>query len=165
MLRSFEPMLVYGLLQTETYARTVLFGSEEAATARMTRQKILHRPPPPPPSLVCLLEEVTLYKEVGGPEIVREQLEHLLALISPRLSIHIVPRDAIHPGNAEGFVIATLDDRSEVAYVNSALHGMTTGVPDGLLKMTETFKAIRNHALPVGQSIDLIKKVLEERWT
>jgi len=95
----------------------------------------------------------------------REQLEHLLALISPRLSIYIVPRDTIHRGNAGGFVIATLDDRSEVAYVDSALRGMTTGVPDDLQKLTETFESIRSHALPVGQSIDLIKKVLEERWT
>lgn len=165
MLRSFQPTLVYGLLQTESYARALLFGDEEATTARLSRQKILHRSSPPSPVVVCLLDEAVLYNGVGGGEVMRVQLEHLVSMLSQRVSVHIVPSGIVHPGNAGAFVIATMDDRGEVAYAESALRGMTTCAVDDIQYVSESFEVIRNHALPVGQSIDLIKRAVDERWT
>jgi len=165
MLRSYQPIVIDGLLQTEAYARTLLFGDEDATAARLGRQKILHRSSPPPPTVVCLLDEAVLHNGLGGPEVMREQLEHLLEAISPRLTVQIVPRGIPHPGNTGAFAIATLDDRTEVAYADSALRGMTTSVGNEIQKVAESFEVIRSHALPVDQSVDFIKKVLEERWT
>ncbi len=54
-LRSFEPLVVPGLLQTEAYARAILstrMGAtpedlDQAVAARMDRQRILDREHPP----------------------------------------------------------------------------------------------------------------------
>jgi transcriptional regulator with XRE-family HTH domain len=40
VLRAFELSVVYGLLQTEDYARALLYGDEPAVEARMARQSV-----------------------------------------------------------------------------------------------------------------------------
>lgn len=165
MLRSFQPIVVDGLLQTPSYAQAMLFGDSDATAARLARQKILTRSSPPPPRLVCLLDEAVLHGGVGGPDVMREQLQHLVSLESQRISVQIVPTGVVHPGNAGAFVIATMSDRSEVAYAESALRGFTTGAADDLQNVADAFEMIRAHALPIDQSIELIKKTAEEKWS
>jgi hypothetical protein len=62
-------------------------------------------------------------------------------------------------------VLATLEDRSEVAYVETSARGITTGEPQDLATLAERFEAIRSRALPVDQSLELIARTAEERWT
>jgi len=71
-LRSWEPMVVPGLLQTEAYARALLGAQpnttedelEERVTARMARQAILERAEPP--VVWVLMDEAVLHRPVGG---------------------------------------------------------------------------------------------------
>src|SRR5262245_20319739 len=56
ILRTFQLSVVYGLLQTEDYARTLL-GDDAAVNARMSRQTVLTRENPSPPQVYCLLAE------------------------------------------------------------------------------------------------------------
>lgn len=163
-LRSFQLAVVYGLLQTEDYASALLHGDETAVAGRLARQSILTREDPPPPHLVCVLDESVLYRQVGSPEVMREQLEHLVASVSDRVSIQIVPSRQ-HRGISGSFVLATLDDRSEVAYVETAALGMTMGEPKTLTTLNESFDRIRSQALPVDMSIELITRTAERKWT
>ena len=79
-LRSFELVVVPGLLQTEAYARAVLstrVGAtedeiDEAVAARLARQKILEREHPP--ELWVILDEGVLRRPVGGSEVMQGQL-------------------------------------------------------------------------------------------
>ena len=82
-LRSFEPVVVPGLLQTEAYARAILstrVGAtedqiDEAVAGRLERQRILERENPP--ELWVILDEGVLRRPVGGAGVMREQLAHL----------------------------------------------------------------------------------------
>ncbi|CAM5631855.1 hypothetical protein GCM10010343_67120 [Streptomyces avidinii] len=82
-ISTFQCQLVYGLLQTEDYARAVM-GVEKpdtldaAVAARMDRQRILARDNPP--VLWVVLDEAALHREIGGREVMRNQLAHLLNL-------------------------------------------------------------------------------------
>ncbi|WP_192810012.1 helix-turn-helix domain-containing protein [Actinomadura rudentiformis] len=163
-LRNFQLAVISGLLQTEAYATELLYGDKAAVTARMARQKILTRESPAPPMLICLIDEAALLRDVGGPDVMREQFDHLLASASENINIHVVPSRR-HRGVAGSFVLATLEDRSEVAYVETAVRGITTGEPKDLRTASERFEAIRSLALPVDQSLERIERIKVERWT
>jgi Domain of unknown function (DUF5753) len=157
--------VIDGLLQTEDYARTLLYGKESDVQVRMSRQGILTRTETPPPLLIYVLSEIVLRHEIGGPKVMHDQLLQLAASASERVRIHVVPNGVVHPGVRGSFVLATLADRSEVAYVETGARAMTLGESEDLQALSENFEMIRSHALPVGQSIELILRTAEEIWT
>ncbi|NVI90458.1 Scr1 family TA system antitoxin-like transcriptional regulator [Actinomadura sp. BRA 177] len=77
MLRGYEASSVYGLFQTEAYARFLL-PEEEAFKSRMRRQELLKKNLPPVISVV--LDESILYREVDCKKTMEEQLEYLIEL-------------------------------------------------------------------------------------
>ena len=84
-LDSFECQVVYGLLQTPSYAGALMGGDCQAVEARMSRQTILARDEPAPPRISVLLAETVLLNPVGDAAVMREQLEHLLVVQSARI--------------------------------------------------------------------------------
>lgn len=165
MLRNYQALVVGGLLQTEDYARALLYGNEADVAARMARQGILTRAEPRPPHLVCVFSEIVLLHQVGPPKVMHDQLLHIVESVSDHLSVQIVPNGVVHPGNAGSFVLATLEDGSEVAYTETAARGLTLGDKQDLQTLNESFAKISAQALPVGMSMDLINRTAEERWT
>ncbi len=98
VIRSFEPLIVPGLLQTEEYARTVIEAAEphnpERVDAlvdlRMQRQEILGREPGP--SLHFILDEAVIRRTVGGTNVARRQLRKLReAADYPNVTLRVVP--------------------------------------------------------------------------
>ncbi len=162
-LRSYELSVVYGLLQTEAYARALLRGDEQAVAARLGRQAILSRDDPSPPKLHCVLDEAVLHRQVGDTATMREQVNHLVVSVGPRLSIQVVPYGAVHDGLAGSFVIADVDG-GQVAYVATAVRGMTLGSPEDLAAATDVWESVRTAALSQHESLELIQKAAE-RWT
>ena len=163
MLQSFQLSVVHGLLQTPAYVMALL-EDEAAVEARIARQSILRRETPAPPILSVLLDESILYREVGGPETMREQLEHLVTCQNKRLSVQIVPAK-VHDGLSGAFEIATMADRSEVAYVETALRGMTMASATDMIQLSEALASLRTQAYSVRESVELIRKAAVERWT
>ncbi|MDH6431629.1 transcriptional regulator with XRE-family HTH domain [Streptomyces sp. SAI-144] len=98
-LRAYEPHYVTGLLQTHAYARGVLRGGfpNEAdddlgrrVDLRLRRQSLLERPDAP--TLWVVLEEAVLHRVVGGPDVMREQIERLLEVSElEHVSVDVVP--------------------------------------------------------------------------
>ncbi|MET8383227.1 helix-turn-helix transcriptional regulator [Streptosporangium canum] len=164
-LRTYEPILVPGLLQTSEYAHEVLYGDEVAVQARLARQKIFQREDPAPPMLRCVIDEAVLHRLIGTPEIMRAQLEHLMSMVTARLSVQVVPLGGMRAGLEGGFIIATLEGGSEVAYFDTAVRGLVTNDQDDVAAAVERFEAIRIEALPLRMSMDLIRRTAEERWT
>src|SRR5215472_16489065 len=77
VLRSWEPLVVPGLLQTEAYARQVFRGAnpgrdaadlDQRVAARMARQEIWGRADPPPPMMPVIIGEAVLRRGLGGAE-------------------------------------------------------------------------------------------------
>ncbi|MFL6056191.1 MAG: Scr1 family TA system antitoxin-like transcriptional regulator [Actinoallomurus sp.] len=163
-LETYQCLVVDGLLQTEDYASALLGGDKSATAARMKRQAILSREDPPPPRICALLAEGVLRNEVGDRAVMRGELEHLLSLTSPRVSVQIVPGPLRPVDTAGAFVLATLPDRTEVAYVETAVRGITVSEPEDIRLLSEAYDEIRSRALPVGMSKELIGRILEEQW-
>lgn len=113
-VRNYESLLVPGLLQTPAYARATTQGESPGATAelidlqsqiRESRQALLRRENPL--TLWAIVDEAALRRVVGGPDVMREQYEHLLSMISlPNVTFQIVPFEAgSHPGMLGGFTL------------------------------------------------------------
>jgi transcriptional regulator with XRE-family HTH domain len=163
-LRSYQPLMIPGLLQTKAYAHALL-GDDDLVAARLHRQEILRRMSPRPPIFRCVIDQSVLCRQVGSPETMREQLEQLASLANPQISVQIVPPGFIRFGLLAGFMIATLEGGIEVAYLETAIRGLTTGDQDEVAAAVALFETIRVEALPLSMSIDLIKKTAEEQWT
>jgi transcriptional regulator with XRE-family HTH domain len=165
-LTSWNLSLVHGLLQTPGYAEAQLNGDKEKIEERLARQHILTRKSPPPPGCTFLVDEGVLLREVGNPQVMREQCDHLLeAPKSLGVSLHIVKMRGEHPGNISSFTIATMEDMREVAYFECPARGFTLEASDELAATRRALREVRALALPVDQSLDVIRKVQAERWT
>ncbi|MER7010425.1 helix-turn-helix transcriptional regulator [Saccharopolyspora sp. NPDC000359] len=100
-VRTYEQSLVSGLLQTESYARAVHRGDranlrmsevERRVAVRMLRKDRLLGAEPLRATI--LMSEASLRQQVGGPAVLAEQLEHLLALIDEcpdTLDLRVIP--------------------------------------------------------------------------
>ncbi len=111
VFRIWHPTLVWGTLQTADYAAEVFQqgvsyyeipnDTEAAVAKRLERQQYLYQGER---IFNVLLGEQALYTNFGGPEVMKGQLDRLLAVMRlPRLSLGIVPKSAptfIWPGNA-----------------------------------------------------------------
>ncbi|MET7854786.1 helix-turn-helix transcriptional regulator [Streptomyces avermitilis] len=110
-IRAYEAQFVHGLLQTEEYARALLSAGNPHAPAeaterrvalRMRRQDLLSRPTPP--RLWVVMDETVLRWPVGGPAVMRAQIDHLIALNAlPHVTLQIMPfRSGPHPAMRAG---------------------------------------------------------------
>jgi len=110
-IRAYENEFVHGLLQTEEYARALLSAgnphapteaTERRVALRMRRQELLTRPAPP--RVWIVMDETVLRWPVGGPEVMRAQVDHLIAVNRlPHVTLQIMPfKNGPHPAMRAG---------------------------------------------------------------
>ena len=119
-LRTYQPNLVPGLLQTERYAWELICTRADMpldtvhrqASLRSQRRQVLDRNDPP--RLAVLLEEAVLRRPVGASAVMREQYGHLAQLAeAPGVSIQILPFAAgPHRAMGSGFHIYEFAERA-----------------------------------------------------
>lgn len=125
-----------GLVQTEDYAKALVAAingislEHEDVTARvevrMTRQRELfdRMDGPNPPRLIAAMDEAVLLRPVGGPDVMRAQLDHLLALSKrAHVELVIVPLSAGgHRGLGGTFELLEFENAEDppVLFVESA---------------------------------------------
>ncbi|MCF1598724.1 helix-turn-helix domain-containing protein [Streptomyces muensis] len=168
-ISTYQCQLVYGLLQTEEYARAVLATGrpdklDELVAARMERQRILKREHPPL-SLV-VLDEAVLHRPIGGPEVMRKQLHHLLDLQDDRwIQLQVLPFGVgEHVSLAGSFTLLRFDDDPDIVYTEDLISGHMTANPDTIREAALRYAGLQGAALSVEDSAELIKGVLEERY-
>jgi hypothetical protein len=171
-LRSFQPLVVPGLLQTEDYARALFEGAghligeanEGPVAARLARQAILERADPP--LLVAVLDAGVLDRPVGGPKVMRAQLHHLIEMAQrPRVHLHIVPNIiGAYPGLNGAFVIATPGEGDDVVYLDNQLKGTIVERAADVLSLRQTWESVRAEALSHGQTTAVISEAAQS-WT
>jgi hypothetical protein len=127
----------------------------------MDRQTILARDDPP--TLHVVLDEAVLYQARGGPKVMRAQLERLIASVGPSLSLQVV-RSEKNPRSMGAFTIATVEG-AEVGYVETAIRGIVTSGREDVAELRAAWEAIRTFSLSQEESIEFIRKVIEEKWT
>jgi transcriptional regulator with XRE-family HTH domain len=102
VIRNYEVQFVPGQLQTADYARAVIrLGYPDAAeeeidrrtALRVSRQQVLTRPDGP--RFWAVLDEAVLRRPLGGREVMRDQVDHLIqAAARPNVTVQIVPFQA-----------------------------------------------------------------------
>ncbi|MFG2963184.1 Scr1 family TA system antitoxin-like transcriptional regulator [Streptomyces sp. NPDC048288] len=170
-IRQYAAHVVPGLLQTEAYARAVLsvgrtLGSkeqlEERVAARMGRQGRLGAADRP--ELWVVLDEAVLRRPVGGPEVMREQLERLLDGVAERhVTVQVLPfNQGEHDVMGGSLTVLTMPDDSEAAYTEGAHFGQLVEDPHEVRSFALTYDRLRAAALPPLMSLDMIRSVMED---
>jgi transcriptional regulator with XRE-family HTH domain len=100
-IRTFQPSLIPGLLQTEGYTRAVMAAGLPSASRdtdalvafRMARQAVHARPDPP--RYRAIIGESALHQEIGGCAVMRDQLTRLIEMARREsVSLHVLPYSA-----------------------------------------------------------------------
>ena len=78
---------------------------QQRVQARLERQCLLSRPEPV--KLWAIMDEAALHREVGGAEVMRTQLTHLIKSASePHVTLQVIPYSAgAHAGMPGSFVL------------------------------------------------------------
>jgi transcriptional regulator with XRE-family HTH domain len=166
-ISEWESQVVPGLLQTDEYARAVIeagadVGNQAVAqrrlALRMARQAVLTREPAP--SLLMVLDEAVLYREVGGVEVLRRQVAKLAEdSRRPGVELRILPFSAgAHAGQGESFMVLDFPAGTRNPIVHSE------GLSGGLFRVTaaevevyqDAFDDLRERALSPEQSRTVI---------
>lgn len=169
----YETELIPGLLQTAGYCRAVRAANspdlteddlQRSVALRKARQQLLERAKPP--TLITVINEAVLWRLVGGAEVMREQLQHLVDLAKrPNITVQVLPFTAgAHPAMTGAFITLHFP----------AVHGIPTifvevdsGAlyPDRPVDMERyrwVFERLRKLALSPTKSIALVSKVEAE---
>jgi hypothetical protein len=157
-----------GQLQTYDYAHAMFrlhrFDEEKSAakaTARVQRAGILDRPDGT--RMTALLHEPLLHRQVGAPEIMVGQLEHLLEMMDrPNVVIQVVPEAGYFLGFAGQFQIArgrTIPDTLNMVTVED----QTTNTPAVVDRAIALFEDIHGFAVSVAESRILIQEAIK-KW-
>ncbi|MFI6290423.1 helix-turn-helix domain-containing protein [Nonomuraea sp. NPDC050790] len=127
LIRGYEPLDIPDLLMTREYAAGLLPPDlpEEARQRRIDyhvrRRQLLDGAEPP--RLWFVIDEAVLLRPIGGPEVMRAQLRHLLEVSkSPEVCVQILPfttpRDVSEPFSILRFSDVELPDAVFVEHLN-----------------------------------------------
>jgi transcriptional regulator with XRE-family HTH domain len=127
-VETFQNSVLPGLLQTADYAREILMAWNPAATAerieraigaRAARQQRLAGDEPL--QLVAILDEAVLRRPIGGPEMMRAQLAHLVERdAQPNVEIRVLPFAAgAHASLSGPFDIMQFRDERDLVYLET----------------------------------------------
>jgi transcriptional regulator with XRE-family HTH domain len=166
-VRWYSPMLVPGLLQTEAYAREVVRSGlliappgeiERRVQVKMTRQRALTKDGPPQLSVV--LDEAAVLRQVGSPEVVREQLAHLTTMAGrPNVTIQVLPLAVgAHPATTGEFTILGFPElvAPDVVYLENMTSDLYVEREGEVYRYTLAFDRLRGLALGPDESAALI---------
>ncbi|MEU0516466.1 helix-turn-helix transcriptional regulator [Streptosporangium sp. NPDC006007] len=170
VVRSYEPLVVPGLMQTEPYARAVIEAAavtqtpaevDEKVSVRVSRQRLLYGPGDPI-QLVALLDEAVLRRRIGGPGVMREQLEHLVDLGGlPNVEIRVVPFSAgAHAAMDGKFCLLSFPDPEDpdLVYLEQATSGLMPKDPEEVRRYTLMFGSLTALALGAEASAAFIAR-------
>ncbi|MFI0448582.1 Scr1 family TA system antitoxin-like transcriptional regulator [Actinomadura sp. 6N118] len=163
-VKTFQPMSIPGLLQTEAYIRAGDDRTgevEELIRARLARQEILVGENAP--YLWVVVDEAAIRRPVGGTAVMKEQLRHLFEMgKSPKITIQVV-RESIgsYVGMNGGLLLLEKSDGHAVGYVEAQFGGRLIEDPEQARRLAIRFDQIRSKALSDVDSMVLVLTVME----
>ncbi|WP_150244200.1 helix-turn-helix domain-containing protein [Nocardiopsis quinghaiensis] len=174
VVRTFQTIVVPGILQTESYARAVTEQTaitstpdlvDEKILVRMSRQELLTRPDAPL-QVVAVLDEAVLRRQVGGPETMRAQLRHLVELTErAHVTIRVLPfSHGAHAGMDGPFYLLEFPEQADpdVVYLEQAGSGLVPENPEEVRRYTLMFGSLLGKALKPDESVLFVRGLLDE---
>ena len=171
LIRSYQPALVPGLLQTERYMRGlfsagVLAGTdqdeiERAVKLRLDRQGVLAAQVPPRYTVV--LYESVIRGVVHEEATMLDQLAHLLTMSRHRrVNLQIIPFTSAKYAPAAPLTIIDASGTTIVHLESTLSRSVTTSDPSTVEEAREKFDLLRSHAAPSDQSALMIETRMKE---
>ena len=180
-LRMVAPAGLPGLLQTEDYANAIMDAASWAVevelrrratpevahdrvAVRMIRQREVLQRPDGPPEITVILDEAVLWRQIGGPEVLRRQLRHLNALgKEPYMTIQVLPFRASMINIMGYFINLEFPDPAdpdavyvEAPFEQSVLEG------EEVARYRTAFERLQEAALDEEASRDLIAHIADQ---
>ncbi|MFI5990438.1 helix-turn-helix domain-containing protein [Streptomyces sp. NPDC051362] len=165
-------MYIPGLLQTRAYAEAVHRASEmhcperevqHMVDIRMKRQELLHRDEPP--HIWCVIDEAAIRRSVGGRQVMREQLQHLLDLAElPHVTVQLLTfSTGAHAAAVGSFAILRGPAPDlDVVYVDVLSGGLFMEKQQELERYRLAFQYLSAQALDLESSAALIRRISKE---
>ncbi|MDT0320472.1 helix-turn-helix domain-containing protein [Streptomyces millisiae] len=173
-LRAWQPDVVYGLLQTERYAREMFLAAkpvEETTTEfvermvqlRVERKELITRQDAPV-ALWAILDEAALRRVIGGPEVMREQYEEINRLAAlDNVTVQILPSSTVTYRSSFNFTLLEFEGRLPTVVQADAPEGSTVNDKDTTVwKFTRGFDALRAGALSPGETPMFLQRLARE---
>ncbi|WP_019631143.1 helix-turn-helix domain-containing protein [Actinomadura atramentaria] len=173
-LFTYQSLHIPGLLQTPDYARAVTRGSlpevadddiERRIEARIKRQAVLAGDRPL--RLWAIIDEAALRRPVGGPDVMRTQLDHLRTTAeSPSITLQVIPFDAgAHPGLVGSFTLMRFPEHvgPEAVYIESQAGDVFLEEEEDIARYRVVFEHLRAVALSPAASIAATHRHTPER--
>lgn len=172
-LRTWQPIMVHGLLQTSEYARALLKlglpdpdpeSIDRRVELRMKRQERLTAKEQPL-HLSVIFDESVVRRVVGDKKVMRGQLNHLLELSQlPNVNLQLLPLDSRQNATIGG--PATLIEFREaldldVVYLEGVAGDYYEEQPEEVARYRRIFERLSASALSLDETATLIAKVLE----
>ncbi|MEU9480635.1 helix-turn-helix transcriptional regulator [Streptomyces sp. NPDC048191] len=167
---TFQTHVIHGLLQSPAYVRAVLGVLDQdklgdRVAVRLARQRIFEKEESP--VFWMVLSEAALHQEIGGDEVMREQLAHLLTFEDddPRVNVQILPYSiGAHPGLQGAFTVFRFVDDPSIVYTEGYSSGHPSANPDTVKDCSLRYDHLRAAALSIKDSAGLIRRVMEDRY-
>ena len=169
---TYDTQLLPGLLQTGNYARAIAAASlvkesqeerEQFVQVRLAQQHLLTRDQHPL-QFWAVLSEGALRQMVGGGDVMRAQLRHLIDIGDRQrnVSLQVLPFAAgAHAATSGPFVIITFPGAPDLAVVY--LEGHTGGIyldgEEEVARYTLAFEHLRAAALATAATVSLIEGI------
>ncbi|MBD0712336.1 MULTISPECIES: helix-turn-helix domain-containing protein [unclassified Streptomyces] len=160
-------IVVPGLLQTAGYARAAMEAGlagdatqiGEYVRRRLERQAVLDQPDPP--WMVTVLDEACLRRDMGGGQVMREQIEHLVAMCErPNVNIQVLPMKGAPVAGSVSLL--TLPKGQRGAYTEGYETGKYTEEPSEVMRFQRVYDLLQQGALGVRASLELMRSIAKE---
>ncbi|WP_081539351.1 MULTISPECIES: helix-turn-helix transcriptional regulator [Kitasatospora] len=174
LIRTYEVQFIPGLLQGEEYARAIFAQNRPAldeaeiarrVTLRTRRQKLLTEGLGP--KLWAVIDEAALRRPVGGPEVMRAQLEHLVELAQlPSVVVQVMPfRFGAHAGESGAFSVLRFpeQDLPDVVYLEQLTSALYLDKRDDVDEYLQVMERLCVDSLTPQQTLDLLQTILKSQ--
>ena len=171
LLRVYEVQFIPGLLQTPDYARAVVARGQSAASAaeiqrrvqlRAARQEMLTKPGAA--RLWAVVDEAALRRPIGGPAVMRAQLERLIAATEePNVTLQIVPfTSGGHAAEGGAFTIMRFPEAElpDVVYIEQLTSALYLDKREDVERYSEVMDQLSVESEPPERTADLIGKIM-----
>lgn len=170
-IRTFQAIVVPGLLQTRAYAEIVIRSVDPSAAdeqverwveVRMARQRLLTGDTPV--RLVAVLDEAVLRRKVGGKRVMHPQLNHLLTQAAkPNVEVLVLPAETgAHASPGGSFEVFEMSEPyPAVGYVQTPA-GEIYVEADAATRLASAYDRLREAALGQKNASAFIRKMAKD---
>lgn len=173
VVHEYQLAYVPGLLQTEDYMRALFGNSLPSRTAveidrdvqvRLQRQRRLTEQPAL--ELVAVVDESALRRPIGGADVMRAQLRHLVAQAAlPSVCLQVLPCSlGVHSGLDGSFIVLGFAEPEEpdIAYIEHTASALHVAKESEVRACKLVFDRLRSEALSPRDSLALVERLATE---